>query len=696
MCASNRWKNKGRMALMAAFAASATLLTNAKEPQWIFNHGPDAPKAHVAQGVALESLGLFRISVIGTDVTLSVPYDRKDAFKAEERPYFALRYRIRSSIRRCGLFFVTDTLTSLSDKSYSPFEIVPDGQWRNAVVDMRVLKPEQWKGNVYEFRLDPTNPSVPGDVDEISRLGFFPSREAADAFLAQADDTEDYSRELILAKDAYRVLIPGNNLSFGWKESDFLISEANPPSGEGALTVVCDGEPVPCYVNGRGFAFYVAEKPGKYGFARGVDAAKLRHIDRAAMEKLGCGVSDKAKPPSYFSRERIRIGGWGLLTGGEWSRKAVSDFAECGFDFLVGNGRDSGSHAGKLLSACDEDGIEVILNLGVPKDMTNMGREFVDHPSLGGYYLIDEPGTDSYGHWGERAIDCRKATGLRPFINLLPMYANAAQLKFGANAAAIEYYDSDPNLYRKYCEEYCDKVPTDYICTDIYPLHWIKGRAVTYRDYVESINVIASVARERNREFWCCIQTFGWCASKRTPNAAEFRWQCHSLLSFGCRAILCWVYSSRNSSWPSLVTCDGERTAAWYDARTVLNEVRAISDVYCSYRNLGAFTHNCTDATPYLKMSGEYRDFATVRSVKCEAPLLFGCFAAKAGKGTAFTVVNMNDLEKARSALVKLDIAGSRVMVYRRGIPQRAERGADGLYDIPLECGEGVFVTVDR
>jgi len=661
----------------------------AAEPQWVFNHGPDAKRAVLTCGAVSEALGLFRLDATGSDLTLSVPYAKKDAFSAAERPFLAVRYRIRSRFGQCGVFFATDTLTSLSDKSYSHFKIVPDGAWHNAVVDMRVQKPTEWKGTVREFRIDPTNPSDAGDTDEISRLGFFPSREAAEAFLAQADDREDYSLDLFLRGERYRAIVPGGCLAKGWKEADYRLKDARPPAGEGALSVTCDGEPVPCQVNGAGFAFYVAEKPGDYRLVRGLDAAKRRPLDKAMSEKLGCGISEKANPASYFSRERIRIGGWGLLSSAGWDRRYVNDFAACGLDFLVGGGRDSGSDAGKLLTACDEEGIEVILQSD-PKG----AAEFADHPSFCGHYLTDEPGTDAYDYWGKKARECVELTGRRPFINLLPMYANAAQLKFGAGAAAIEYYDADPNLFRKYCEAYCDKVPTDYICTDIYPLHWIKGRAVTYRDYIESINVIASVARERNREFWCCIQTFGWNAGKRTPNAAEYRWQCYSLLSFGCRNLLCWVYVPRTHEFPSLVTCEGERTAAWYDAREVFREIKAISDVYCSYRNVGAFTHNCTKATPYLKMSGELRDFPAIRSVKCAAPLLFGCFAAKQGGGSAFTVVNMNDFEAARSALVKLDLAADSATVYRRGVPETVTRGPDGLFDLPLECGEGVFVTV--
>ena len=687
----------GRFALLAA-ALAAAVPGFAAEPQWVFNHGDDAGKTRVAQGAVEHALGLYRLTATGTDLTLTVPYASADAFKAAERPYLAIRYRIRSPHARCGVFFTTDTMTSLSDKSYSSFKIEPDGQWHNVVVDMRVQKPAAWKGTVTGFRIDPTNPSRPGDVDEFSRLGFFATQAAAEAFLAAADDSEDYTQELVVTRETFRFCVPAGKVTPGWKESDYALADVTVPAGEGALCVCCDGEPVPSHVNGKGFAVYVAERRGTYRLVRGVEPARLHPLDAETARRFGCGVSPMAFPASHFARERIRLGGWGMTAGNVWSRRQARDFAACGLDFLIANGRDSGGDAGALLAACDEEGIEACMHFSVVgTDLTKVGLAHEDHPSYRGLYLTDEPGTDAYDSWGKLAKDCREKTGKMPFINLLPMYANAAQLKFGAGAAAIEYYDADPDLYRKYCEAYCDKVPTEYICTDIYPFNWTKsGQMTTYRDYVESINVIASVARERNREFWCCLQTFGWCSSKRTPNAAEFRWQCYSLLSFGCRALLCWVYAPYNPNFPSLVDIRGERTAAWYDARTVFQEIRNLSDVYCSYRNLGAFTHNCTDKTPYLKMSGECRDFATVRSVSCDAPLLVGCFAAKTGEGTAFTVVNMNDFARARSALARFDIDGKSVKLYRRGVGERLRPGPDGRYDIALECGEGVFVTVQR
>ena len=96
--------------------------------------------------------------------------------------------------------------------------------------------------------------------------------------------------------------------------------------------------------------------------------------------------------------------------------------------------------------------------------------DYYDHPSFAGTYITDEPGTDQYAKWAEICKAYRRDTqGKLPYINLLPMYANAAQLKFGAHAAAIEYYDPDPALYKKYCDSFCQ------MFDDVALLRWFLG-----------------------------------------------------------------------------------------------------------------------------------------------------------------------------------------------------------------------------
>ena len=283
------------------------------------------------------------------------------------------------------------------------------------------------------------------------------------------------------------------------------------------------------------------------------------------------------------------------------------------------------------------------------------------------------------------------------------MYANAAQLKFGAGAADIEYYDSDPNLFRQYCDSFCEKFDVDYICTDIYPLNWVKGKRVTYKDYVESINIIASSARKHNKAFWCCLQTFAWIPSKRTPTESEFRWQAYTLLSFGCKGLLCWTYAGGNPEFPSLITQDGRRTNAWYDAATVFKEIKKISDVFVQYDNRGAFTHNQTEAVPYLRMTNPINpqtDFPILQKLKSPAPLLIGCFKPKNTTDTsegAFTLVNMSELEAVETIDVQFQITpGLQVIAWPQGVRQQLQPDDSGFYRLTLPSGAGVFVECKK
>jgi len=98
-------------------------------------------------------------------------------------------------------------------------------------------------------------------------------------------------------------------------------------------------------------------------------------------------------------------------------------------------------------------------------------------------------------------------------------------------------------------------------------------------------------------------------------------------------------------------------------------------------------------------MTNEYRDFETIREISCPDPLLIGCFARDEDEkdlhGTAFTLVNMTELEAAQSTLVKLRLNAKKVTSWRKGIPEVQEPDKDGSYVFPLETGEGVFVTCE-
>ncbi len=756
--------------LLSAIIVLSAGSLSAREPVWVFNNGPDAKLISLGQGQLHHEVGLTKLVPTGTDLTLTVPIGAADAFPADQRPFFALRYKYKTTLKQAGLFFTTDTLTALSDESYSSFPVIGDNTWRTVIVDMRTFDHTNWKGTITSFRFDPTNPSDTDSLYQISRLGFFPSEAEAKRFLDAAVDAPDYSEPTQFLAPLQRVTVPGGCLFDDFDQADFVL-QSTAVDNPSETTVVrflpkgAAGEEsvVPlCQTNSRGFTRFVAKKPGKYRLVNsdvplddlsgvdtktrlaiqfvvarqllvGVEARKFRPNDplsdahwNAAVKTLadyGVDLAAQAKPATraeaavvlkkavqtalgtviespytneYLTRDRIRIGAWVSPRQEAIGKDFIKTYSSGGFDWIVAHGALAGSdYRQTLLQDCDRYGVELILGDGAYKNPAVATAEYFDHPCFAGTYVTDEPGTDQYD---ELAKICntyyRETGGKLPYINLLPMYANAAQLKYGAGAAAIKYYDSDPDLYKNHCDWFCQKFDAPYICTDIYPLNWAESGRTTYKDYCESINVIATSARTHGKDFWCCIQTFAWVPSKRTPTESEFRWQSYSMLSFGCKGLLCWTYAGYQPESPSLITVDGQRTNAWYDAATVFKEIRRISDAFVRYKNLGALAHNCTDQTPYLRFSNPVQKFPAIQQVQCDDPLLIGCFAEKDGPASAFTIVNMSELEAVKTSHVKLKLAGSTVVAWPRGQQVVLSPDGDGFHHLTLPPGEGLFVEV--
>jgi len=742
----------------------------ARDPIWIFNNGPDAKLISLGQGKLHHEVGLTKLIPTGTDLTLTLPLSAADAFSADQRPFFAVRYKYNTNKTHAGLFFTTDALTVLSDKSYSAFSVVGDNTWRNAIVDMRAFDHKNWKGTITSFRFDPTNPSDTDSIYQISRLGFLPTKAEAQRFLDAAMDAPDFSEPTVFVATLQRVVVPGGCLFEGFARTDFMLQSTTVDSPS-ATTVVRfrpkdgtgDELTIPlCNTNRMGFTHFVAKMPGTYRLVNeevalddiaGLPAktqlairfvvarrllgaandAKFGPYDPLsdrdwnnvvdAMDAYDIDLKRQAKPATraaatvgmktaiqtalgiaiespytneYLTRDRIRIGAWVSPRQEAIGEDFIKTYRSGGFDWIVAHGAlAAAEYRETLLRDCDKYGVELVLGDDAYKNPAVATAEYFDHPCFAGTYVTDEPGTDQYDELADICNNyCRKVLGKLPYINLLPMYANAAQLKYGAGAAAIKYYDSDPDLYKKYCDAFCAKFDLPYICTDIYPLNWSQGKRTTYEDYCESINVIATSARKHNKDFWCCIQTFAWVPSKRTPTESEFRWQSYCMLSFGCKGLLCWTYAGYKPEFPSLITVDGKRTNAWYDAATVFKEIRKISDAFVRYKNIGALAHNGTTATPYLKFSHPVRAFPTIARIQCDYPLLVGCFAEKNGNSTAFTVVNMSALEAIKTVHAKLKIAGSTVVAWPRGERTVLIPDADGMYHLTLPPGEGLFVEV--
>jgi len=409
----------------------------------------------------------------------------------------------------------------------------------------------------------------------------------------------------------------------------------------------------------------------------------------------------------YYSKPRIKIAAWSGINDFEFTEDFFRSYADCGFNWLIaGMGWDKGF----LFNMADKYGVQIIAR-DIPVFNTSKGtvdynriRSYTDRDSWFGNYITDEPGTDNYDALATVANMYYEETGKIPFVNLLPMYASKAQLKYGAGTdlslGSYSGLEERTEIYRDYCQQFVDKFNAPYICTDIYPLSWSDGQKTTMNNYLEYINIIADVARDSECEFYCCFQTFGWNEAKRTPNSQEYRWQIYSLLSFGCTGLMAWNYAGY-TDFPSIVNVKNyTNTQAYYDLKPVLKEVNMISDIFMQYKNLGAFNHNygkvqSTENSHYLYISDQYTDFDAITDITCDDLLLFGCFEKKIGAGKAFTVVNMSEIadEKTVTLTFRADNYNT-VTAYPMGV-KTVLTPQSGVYTLTLECGQGVFVTLD-
>jgi hypothetical protein len=126
----------------------------------------------------------------------------------------------------------------------------------------------------------------------------------------------------------------------------------------------------------------------------------------------------------------------------------------------------------------------------------------------------------------------------------------------------------------------------------------------------------------------------------------------------------------------------------------LMQGIQKLSDLYVMYKNLGAFSlNNDPENLPYLEMDTPYTEFKSIDAIECDTPLLVGCFEKKEGKGQAFTLVNMQDFQTPATAHVRFKADG-KITLYRDGEPEGLG-AVDGWYNVALEQGDRVFVTVD-
>ena len=421
-----------------------------------------------------------------------------------------------------------------------------------------------------------------------------------------------------------------------------------------------------------------------------------------------------------LKKDRIKIGAYTPIL--HFDEEHVKLLAEAGVDYAIFRIDNVDpipeEHHENLVKWFEKYGVEFSIHCEKYEfqyegaDMLDLSKKdelfFKDSPAFASYCYVDEPGWMHFDVLGEEIRKFKKEfPGKEAYVNLLPMYSSAKQLAKGPWKTKIEYFDEGPGAYKRYLDEFVEKVDVNHIGVDIYPcrrrpkkecpeMFPAEYEGFTYDRYLRSIEIVADKCRESGREFWVCLQTSCWGTDVREITPAELRWQAYTMLSFGAKALIYFVFASRRSLTGCMLNPRGETTKLFYASKKMCEGIKKLSDLYMEHDNLGAFAVNYDEEkTPYLYMKNPYdmEKFGVISDIESNTPLLIGCFEKKDGKGKAFTIVNQQDWSEPMDSVIKMKIDG-KVTVYYDGEPT-VMTANNGVYEFNIAQGDGIFVTVE-
>lgn len=386
-------------------------------------------------------------------------------------------------------------------------------------------------------------------------------------------------------------------------------------------------------------------------------------------------------------KNSIQIGAWVPAIGSE---EQIKEMSESGIEFIFADWSDTEASE-KMLQWCEKYSIKCIIhdrriygNKGnlEANTLAEYTKKYVKNPFVLGNSLYDEPNMSIYNQLSQVADKYNKISdGKVAFVNLFPIYANAQQL--------------GTESYKEYVDEFVNKFDTDYIAVDVYPL---TNENTTMPSYLKNLDIVGTASRESNRDFWIFIQSMPF-NNMRAPSEEDMRFQVYSCLSFGAKNILHFCYATPASgaeTFPyGMIDSNGKKTNLWYIAQKINKELKSLSSTYVKYKNIGVYSYKEKTAPEYLNFNNVYENFDLIENLKSNQSLLIGCFKEKGGENNAFTLVNMSELKDKLSADISFSLKNTqKAIIYVKGIPSELKK-LNGKYNITLESGEGVFITVE-
>ncbi len=403
----------------------------------------------------------------------------------------------------------------------------------------------------------------------------------------------------------------------------------------------------------------------------------------------------------------------------------VKEAKEAGIDFIIDSSVDN-----DFLDECQKYGIGVIANgYNLPGGYSSLSPDnengwvkfdyskYKNHPALWGDDFIDEPNADAFDNIA-KSLEVYNAntSGKIGLVNLFPAYASEELLaEYPERTKKEDFWLEKTNAgnfyaesYKMYISDYINKIPTDYICADIYPYRskknvFDKEVKSTIKDWLFNLDVMAEACRGTGRDMWIITQASGQTKNgERSGNnprycdeVTDISQQCYACLAFGAKAIIHAQFAAKGWWDPEhshMIDIDGNTTETYEAVKTVDSYLANFAQVY------GRYTYESTYLVHPLSVTG-HKDITLATTVPDKTiklttlnGLLVGTFASD--DSNAYVITNMEELNKNMTASFTFRVPKEcGVTVYKKGETKTYSAGS--LAHIKLDPGEGIFMTTD-
>lgn len=379
---------------------------------------------------------------------------------------------------------------------------------------------------------------------------------------------------------------------------------------------------------------------------------------------------------------------------------AMANMAASGINFSLPNiwEGDTLFYRQRLVYTCNKLGMQTLVYdadlirylAGASYDEATarqMVESYASEASFAGHFIMDEPNGEQLQRLKLAAERYRRLLpGKIFYVNLFPDYVS-------------------PD-YEVYLDEYFDTVGGDRISYDYYVLQGHSASEYNMKTtHLRNLDTAAKKAKEKGAALYTIIASTGHMNEsdgvylRNIESKADLGFQAYSAMAYGIKGLTWFTYLSmddgRYGEQPGMYDKYGNKTKV-YDYVSELNaDIRAFSDVYCSYDWTGTMLVEGTkdgENENFANVASPLRSHRAVTSITADHDVIAGTFFD--GTSDALLLASYGDPSFGFMPDVTVNFDKPYLLTIYANGTKKEVRMNGREYTFHLGCGGGAFVEL--